>query len=256
MGSRGIKLSKLSRRPSASVLSKVPRVTPVFGALTDEGRTLLAQLLEHGIGLHSELKTVKNLDWRGVGIRLASRHAVQGSDLRYFSENGSGYAEAVARRYLELHASRPLWFNTVCSTTKWKAVVRRKAEGRINAALKQALRNAGYDAWGARLSDDALRRHAEVVGARAVVDAAATSVIAQLVGAVEILVHQPDGIVDAPFVAVRNYCARVVLVLEEQCGKTADGQRARPRTGASPQGGGSRPQQKTQRAQPDSRKQR
>lgn len=251
-GSRGLKLSKL---PSASVLSQVPRGTFIHGTLTTQGRTFMAQLLEHDIGLHSELKIVKHLDWRGVSVKLAPRHTVQSHDIRYFSESGSGYAEAVARRYLDHHAERPLWFNVIGASAKAKAIVRGKAAARLNGALKQALRNCGYDAHGWRLSDDAMRKHGEVLGAGKLQDPARLG-IAQLFGAIEILAREPTQVIDVSFVELRIYCMRIVKTLEEQCGRTADGRRLDLGRRGPSQGSGSRPQKKAQGAHSGPKKQR
>lgn len=221
-GSRGIKLSKMMT--ASAIDSQIPRQVSMYAPFTQQGRKHLVRLAQNDIGVHSELRTVHRLEWRGIVVKLAPRHVVGLFDLRYFSELGNAFVESVVRRCLA-HHERPLWFSvSAMGAADNKPIVRGKAKYRFNAALKQALRNAGYDVHGRRLSEEAQQTQRELVGEPAM-RRPLGSEIKQLFGSAEIVVRDPRQVHLASFVDLQKYCDRIVRTLEEQLGMTEDGGR-------------------------------
>lgn len=229
--------------PSESQDVEVPTV--VHGTVTEHGRQLLRKLAERGIGLNTDQKSMRNLSAHSMFFRMAPQHTVSFNDLRYFTVMGHGYAEAVLRRYLSDHDERPLWVSTT-SRGDTKTIVKGKASYRINAALNQALRNAGYDAHGRRMSEADWRRHCEVLGVEETSLDPQGRQIAQLYGSVEIIAHEAKVIHQVPFVALREHFQKVVRTFEEVMGRSEDG----VPLGQSRGGEGSQPQGKFQRGRP------
>lgn len=215
--SRGVKLSKIVSASSADS-RQIPKHQSLYGPFTPLGKKHLARLARHGIGLHSELQGASGLDYRGIFVKLAPRHVVGFSDLRYFSELGHAFVESIVRRCLVDHEVKPLWFSvSPRGSAENKPIVRGRAKYRLNAALKQALRNAGYDGQGRRLSEKARQEQRALVGGPVEPRAA------QLFGTVEIIARDPKQVHLATFEELRKYCARIVHTLETRIGIGEDG---------------------------------
>lgn len=224
-GSRGIKLYEVS---SAALVQQIPKSVSFYPPFTTEGRRHLARLLEHDIGLDQELRPVKRLTWRSISFKVSRRHVASLTDLRYFTENGNGYAEVVARRYLEEN-DKPLWTIKAVRGGE-QSIVRGKAKYRISAALKQALQNAAYDADGQRLSENKLQKLARrPAGA----PPPAREDVAQLYGTVEVMCQDSRGVLKMPFSQLVGHFEKFVEHLVEELGQTADGRRASGPSGAS-----------------------
>lgn len=218
-GSRGIKLSKLSRPAHHLQRNPIPRHIPPYGEVTGHGSELLNQLAQNGIGLTSILESTKKLSAWGIGFRLASQHSVSFNDLRYFTVAGHGGLEAIVRRCLSHHEERPLWAN-ITARGEVKAIVRGKAANRISAALKQSLQSAGYNAYGRRMSDEDWQRHCRVLGwdpEKAI--APRRRRVVQLHGTVDIVAYEAKKIHQVSFADLRVHFDKVVLTLEEVMGR-------------------------------------
>lgn len=206
---------------------------------SQEDRKRLKDLSAHNIGMYTEQKTVSGLAWGHTTIKVARRHTVQRFDLDYFAGYGRPYGEAVFRRYLVDNA-KPLWWSAklVAGPTP---VVRNKGSSRMNVAFREALREAGYDVQGWRVGEPVdgqqtkaqpWRRH-----------------IVQLYGSVEIAAHNLGELNNTKFSTLKARFAKVVKGLEEELGRTANGEFAAPSQAKStwkkpdrgkPQGGSDR----------------
>ncbi|POS69870.1 hypothetical protein DHEL01_v211736 [Diaporthe helianthi] len=175
-------------------------------AYTLEGRERVARLIQHNIGLYCELKKVNKLRLKNLSVEIASRHTLQFSDLNYFTTQSSSFTEAVCRRYLADNA-KPLWWKAQAISSVTKPVVRNKATARLNAAFRQALRNAGYDMHGQRLpgQQDGLR--------------SGNKAIKYLFGTLVMKAHSPVDVHKMPFKGLQDFCTRVVERIEEALGQ-------------------------------------
>lgn len=221
---RGIKLYKLAKEPSDFLPIQARKVTSNPADVVNEhGRELLNKIAAKGIGVNTEQKAVRTLSGHSMTFKVAPRHTVAYNDLRYFTLTGHGYAEAVMRRYLSHHEERPLWVSTTARGGA-KSIVNGKASYRIGAALKQALRSAGYDAYGRRMSEADWERHCKVLGAdRTVALGPKRQQIAQLHGSVDIVARDANLIHQLAFVDLRKHFDKVVRTLEEIMGRTKHG---------------------------------
>ncbi|PSS03219.1 hypothetical protein BD289DRAFT_421568 [Coniella lustricola] len=251
---RALQLAPWSSSPFAALGSrglKITRPKPVNydsndQSITTHGKQLLATLASHDIGLYAEMDTVKHLHWNGNVVRIAARHVAHAYHQRFFTEVANAYGDSAVKRMLDDHA-KPLWYYSAMKGENMRPIVRGKAEYRLNGAFHQALRNAGYDNGGRRLSKDAQREHSKVLG-RAIQFDARTREIAQLFATVEIIGRFPNQVKSCPFSDLRDFCTTIVQYLENNHGKTWDGRRVlsiaantgRPhfRQQARPQGGG------------------
>lgn len=186
---------------------------------TPHGRQLIATLRRHDIGLYGETENVPKLQWRGIYIRTASRHVVYAFAMRYFTDVVQAYAETAVRRMIEHHA-KPLWVFTNMKGEN-RPIVRGKAKYRLNVAIRQALRNLGYDQYGQRLSEAELRAHSKVLG-REIRLEDSTKNIAHLFGTVEIISRDSSNVVNCPFTDLLNFCTDLVRYLEERHARTWD----------------------------------
>lgn len=189
-----------------STASQIPRMAENGAPYTPDGKDRVARLMQHNIGLHSELKRLNKLRLKSFSVEIASRHTLHFSDLNYFTTQGSSYTEAVYRRYLAENA-KPLWWRTQALSSTTSAVVRNKATARLNAAFRRALLNAGYDIHGKRLPG---QEHGPRSGNKA---------IAHLSGTVVIKAHAPVDVHKMPFKDLQGFCTRVVKGVEEALGQ-------------------------------------
>lgn len=191
----------------SSMPYQIPLRAETGEAYTAEGRNLLAKLMEHNIGLHAELRAVRKLRWKRISVVMAGRHALQWSDLNYFTNKGFSYVEAVCRRYVADNV-KPLWWRTQAVASSARPVVfRNKATARMNVAFRQALHNAGYDTQGRRLPN----RQNE--------PGSSDKAIAHLFGTVVITTHEPAEVHKVPFKDLRDYCESVVQAIEQDLGQ-------------------------------------
>lgn len=203
------------------MLHRIPKQAENKEYYTLEGRKRLAGLMEHNIGLYDELKTVQKLRWQNMTVHITGRHTVQWSDLKYFTNAGLPYVEAVCRRYLADN-TKPLWWIASALSSTAKSVVRSKATTRLNVAFKQALHNAGYDTQGKRLPDQGKQPQS---GSQA---------IKQLFGTLVIKSHAPAEIQKMPFRDLQRYCARIVHAAEEALGPRPGDAAKGSKAGAAP----------------------
>lgn len=203
-----------------STFSRIPSKAENGSLYTPDGKERLAGLMQQNIGLYGELQRAKKLHWKHMSVEIARRHTLQYSDLTYFTTQGSSYAEAVCMRYSADNA-KPLWWRTQALGSSTKPVVRNKATARMNAAFRQALRNAGYDIQGKRLLD-----HQD--GPRS-----GDKAITRLFGTVLIRSHAPAEVHKMPFKELQDYCKKIVKGVEEDLGQrpggASRGSQARPR---------------------------
>lgn len=191
---------------------------------TPHGRQLIATLRAHDIGLYGEMENVSKLQWRGTAIKMASRHVVNAFSMRYFTDVVQAYAETAVRRMIEDH-EKPLWLFTNMKGD-FRPIVRGKAKYRLNVAIRQALRNSGYDKYGRRLSEDELREHSKVIG-REIQLTASTKNIAQLFATVEIIARDPAHVVNCQFADLLNFFTGMVRHLEARHARTWDHSKAK-----------------------------
>lgn len=171
-----------------------------------DGRERIIGLMQHNIGLYSELKTSKKLRWNGMSVDIAGRHTLLWSDLSYFTTQGLSYAEAVCRRYVADNV-KPLWWKTQAIGSSNPPVVRNKATARMNVAFRQALHNAGYDTQGKRLPNQQNEPRSE------------DKAITHLFGNVVIKIHSPAEVHKVPFKDLQTYCESVVKGVEQALGQ-------------------------------------
>ncbi|KAF3768534.1 hypothetical protein M406DRAFT_349756 [Cryphonectria parasitica EP155] len=163
-GSRGIKMSKLaSVSLDRKLEGQIPQHVAFYPPFTPKGREQITHLFSHDIGIYTEMKAAKHLRWNGIEVKTARRHVVHLNDLRYFTEAGHAFAESIVRRLLA-DCEKPLWSVTSPRGDGNKPIVRGLAKYRINTALRQALRNAGYYMDGRRLSGEDLQKQAQILG--------------------------------------------------------------------------------------------
>ncbi|KAG6367264.1 hypothetical protein INS49_001451 [Diaporthe citri] len=190
--------------------SRIPPQAENREAYTWDGRDRIVGLMQHNIGLYGELKTVKKMRWKNMSVDVAGRHTLQWSDLRYFTNQGLPYAEAVCRRYVADNV-KPLWWRTETIGSSNTPVVRNKAVARINVAFRHALHNAGYDTQGKRLPD---QQNGHRSGDKA---------ITHLFGTVVIKIHAPAEVHKVPFKDLQVYCEGVVKAVEQALGQRPGG---------------------------------
>lgn len=208
----------MSRLPQDMDGSGVPKSVWPYPPFTSTGRGQLGVLGKKGIGVPAQLERNSSLNWKGLQIKMSPRHLVHQFDLRYYTEVGHSYGLAVTQRYLA-DEEKPLWFKAITGGNDNKPIVRSKAKYRMNAALKQALRNAGYDAEGRRLSEEERQRNRAYGRGRNNYN----NEITQLYGTVMITSHEPKVLLNNPFDSLRLHFEKVVRVMEEELGRTADG---------------------------------
>lgn len=203
--------------------SLAPRPPPPFGSNKQRSRNLLELLHEHGIGSNSEIRSMTSVFQHEIWVKAAPRHAVCFNDMRYFTNTGHPFAEAIVRRYLREHGERPLWLKTAAIGEDSKSIVRGKAKHRVNAALKQALQNAGYDAHGRRVSEAEWARHCAARGCEPVVKKGSwRRQIVELHGTVDLVAKDPKRIHMMPFVELLAHFEMVVGKFEEWMGRTEE----------------------------------
>ncbi|KAJ4408856.1 hypothetical protein N0V82_009619 [Gnomoniopsis sp. IMI 355080] len=197
-GSRGVKLSKLG-------VFKLP-TEYTQAALSVSGREWLKHLAKHNIGNHGELQSVqaKTKDVK-IKINAATRHVRKATDEIYLTNMGHPFAEAVIRRYIRDSKEKPLWCQTA-SISQDTPIVKGLFKKRAHAAFYQALRNAGYDTAGRRITQRT---------------AAGRTRFNELFGTVRIVTHEPKQILNIPFTTLREFFEQVVSRLEQKLGKTS-----------------------------------
>lgn len=210
---RGIKLA---------VLAQLPEAIRYTGSQENTGIAQLQYLRTQGVGPANLAHQLGKLKKYQLTIKVAPQHTVSHNEMRYFGHRAHCWSQSVMRRYLSWK-DKPLWRTTsvLVGEQDFKAIVRGAAKYRINAAMNQALRNAGYDNDGRRLSKEALEKQAALLGVSRVVHAKMDG-IGQLYGSMEIIVRDALLINQTPFEKLRRYLDDVVLALEREIGRRAD----------------------------------
>lgn len=197
-GSRGVKLSKLAVHKSPTEFTQA--------ALSVSGREWLKHLGEHNVGSPMEFQPVQAKTTNvKIKINAATRHVRKSNDEVYLTNVGHPFAEAVVRRYIRDSKEKPLWCQTA-SISQDKPIVKGKFKKRAHAAFYQALRNAGYDTAGRRITQRT--------------DAGRTG-FNELFGTVRIVTHGAKQILNTPFTTLLEFFEQVVRKLEQKLGRTS-----------------------------------
>lgn len=165
---------------------------------------------------------------RNFGINIGPRHCLRQMDLDWFGEIAHPKGLLIAERCYDLARTKPLWASTLVMGAT--PVVRGKAKARVNMALRQALANMGYDAEGRKV--DVTKPHYPArVGDGA--DAWRKKIV-KVQGSLHMHAHDALDILNRPFDQLRRAFEQVVRNMEEEMGRTADGQKANMMSSGKP----------------------
>lgn len=182
-----------------------------------------------------------SINFPNFGVRIAPRHCLRQIDLQWFVDTGHPKALLIAERCYDHVKTKPLWKSTLVSGGV--SIVRGKAKARINMAMLQALSNMGYNADGRKV-DPTKPHYPDRVGNSS--DAWRKKVV-KLHGSLQIHSNDALHVLNRSFDQLLRVCEAVVRSLEEELGRTADGQKAKMSDGARSSSGGSRQHQDSAR---------